>query len=202
VIAAHAVGRPLEAVFLDRDGTINVPAAAGDYVRSPDELVLLPGAAAAIRRLNRAGLRTVLVTNQRWLSMPGADRAAFVATQDRLVELLAAEGARLDAAYHCPHAHRSCLCRKPAPGMLWRAADELAIDLTRSVIVGDAVSDVQAGRAAGTGTILLGAGARSPLADAVRPDLPSAVDALIPHRAAQRRQHLEEPHACGRQERF
>jgi D-glycero-D-manno-heptose 1,7-bisphosphate phosphatase len=180
VITADAAG-PLEAVFLDRDGTINVPAADGEYVRSPDQLALLPGVAPAIRQLNQAGLRTVLVTNQRWMSMPGADPALFFATQARLLELLAAEGARLDAAYHCPHPQRSCLCRKPAPGMLWRAAEELAIDLTRSVIVGDAVSDVQAGRAAGTSTILLGPGRdRSSLADAVCPDLPSAVNVLVP----------------------
>ncbi|HEY6422187.1 MAG TPA: HAD-IIIA family hydrolase [Pseudonocardiaceae bacterium] len=172
--------RPLETVFLDRDGTINVPAAQGDYIRTPDRLVLLPGAAAAIRQFNRAGLRVVLVTNQRWMSAPDADPASFGATQDRLRELLAAEGAWLDAAYHCPHALRSCRCRKPAPGMLWRAAEDLGLDLTRSVIVGDAVSDLQAGRAAGTGTILLSAvGVPSLLADVTCPDLPAAVELLL-----------------------
>lgn len=173
-------GRDLDTVFLDRDGTINRPAAEGQYIRDPAQLALLPGAAAAIRRLNQAGLRTVLVTNQRWKSRPEADPARFTATQGRLKELLAAEGAWLDAAYHCPHALRTCTCRKPAPGMLRRAAADLSLDLTRSVIVGDAVSDLEAGRAAGTGTILLTTRSTShTLADAVCPDLRSAVDLLI-----------------------
>ena len=125
--------------------------------------MLLPGAAAAVARLNRAGLRTVLVTNQRWLARPGAGPADYAATHARLVELLAARGARLDAAYHCPHERGACECRKPAPGMLHRAAAELGVDLGRSVIIGDAESDLAAGRAAGVGTILInGVGAGPP----------------------------------------
>jgi D-glycero-D-manno-heptose 1,7-bisphosphate phosphatase len=175
--------RPLDTVFLDRDGTLNVPAEPGEYVRDPDRLVLLPGAAAAVRLLNEAGLLTVLVTNQRWLSRPGADHALFTATQARLTELLAAEGARLDAQYHCPHALRCCRCRKPAPGMLRRAAEDMHLDLSRAVIVGDAVVDLQAGRAAGTGTVLLSpVPIRSLLADAVCPDLAAAVDLLLQRR--------------------
>jgi D-glycero-D-manno-heptose 1,7-bisphosphate phosphatase len=183
VSRARLRDRRLHTVFLDRDGTVNVPAAPGEYVRDPDQLVLLPRAAAAVRRLNEAGLMTVLVTNQRWMSRRDADPAQFTATQARLAELLAAEGAGLDAAYHCPHALRSCRCRKPAPGMLRQAAEDMHLDLSRSVIVGDAVSDLQAGRAAGTRTLLLSAEpVRSPLADAVRPDLAAAVDLLLYHR--------------------
>jgi D-glycero-D-manno-heptose 1,7-bisphosphate phosphatase len=171
---------------VDRDGTLNRKAPEGCYVTRPAELELLPGAAAAVARLNRAGVRTVLVTNQRWLARPGAVLEDYPATHARLVRLLAAEGARLDAAYHCPHERGACDCRKPAPGMLRRAAAELGIDLARSVIIGDAGSDVAAGRAAGTGTILIGGPALNggsarpgPGADVVVPDLSAAVELLL-----------------------
>lgn len=172
--------RNVRTVFLDRDGTINVKAADGEYVRSPEEVVLLPGAARAIAALNAAGLRTVLVTNQRWLSERAADAARFAAVQDRLAELLADQGARLDAAYHCPHAAASCDCRKPEAGMLVRAARELGFDLTESVMIGDSDADVQAGRAAGAATILLRAGdAGAAGADAVAGDLAAAVRLIL-----------------------
>ena len=168
-------------MFLDRDGTINVKADDGAYVSSPVDMVLLPGAAGAVRRLNELGVLTVLVTNQRWMSFPGADPEGFAATQARLEELLGAEGAHVDAVYHCPHAHGSCGCRKPAPGMLRAAARDLQLDLRASVVIGDAVSDVRAGRAAGAGTILLGSERDAhPLADAVASNLASAVDLVLP----------------------
>jgi D-glycero-D-manno-heptose 1,7-bisphosphate phosphatase len=150
--------RNVRTVFLDRDGTINVKAAEGEYIRSPVELVLVPGAAEAVAALNAAGLRTVLVTNQRWLSEPSADPTHFAAIQDRLRQLLADQGARLDAAYHCPHAANSCDCRKPLAGMLIRAAAEHSFDVAESVMIGDSDADVTAGRAAGAATILLRAG--------------------------------------------
>lgn len=140
--------------------------------------MLLPGAAAALAALNAAGLTTVLVTNQRWLSRPDADPARYAATHARLVELLAAEGAHLDAAYHCPHAADACDCRKPRPGMLLRAAAELGLDLARSVIVGDAASDVAAGRAAGVRTIRLAA-TPDPDADSTVADLGAATTHLL-----------------------
>lgn len=172
--------RTVRTVFLDRDGTINVKAAEGEYIRSPDELVLLPGAAKALATLNAAGLRTVLVTNQRWLSEKTADPADFAATQRRLDELLAREGARLDAAYHCPHAASSCDCRKPLAGMLVRAAREHGFDLSESVMVGDSDSDMMAGRAAGTATILLrNGGEASDDADFVVDDLAAAIDLIM-----------------------
>jgi D-glycero-D-manno-heptose 1,7-bisphosphate phosphatase len=172
--------RTVRTVFLDRDGTINVKAAEGEYVTSPAELVLLPGAAKAVAALNAAGLRTVLVTNQRWLSGESADPSRFDAIQGRLRELLAREGARLDAAYHCPHAAGSCDCRKPLAGMLIRAAQEHGLDLAESVMIGDSDSDVMAGRAAGAATILLRAGgAEDTNADVVVDDLAAAVELIL-----------------------
>lgn len=148
--------RHVRTVFLDRDGTINVKAGDGEYIRTPAQLVLLPGAAQALAALNAAALRTVLVTNQRWLSEPSADPAHFDAIQDRLRELLAREGAHLDAVYHCPHPANSCDCRKPLAGMLIRAACEHGFDLSESVMIGDSDADMAAGRAAGAATIRLG----------------------------------------------
>ncbi|WP_406814309.1 D-glycero-alpha-D-manno-heptose-1,7-bisphosphate 7-phosphatase [Mycobacterium sp. M23085] len=176
--------RKVRTVFLDRDGTINVKAAAGEYIRSPAELVLLPGAARAVAALNAAGLRTVLVTNQRWLSEKAAEPAHFTAIQRRLHELLAGEGARIDAVYHCPHAANSCDCRKPLAGMLVRAAREHDFDLTESVIIGDGDTDVTAGRAAGTVTVLLRPGGQASVdADFVVNDLAAAVELILGARA-------------------
>jgi D-glycero-D-manno-heptose 1,7-bisphosphate phosphatase len=180
----------IRTVFLDRDGTINVKPPEGEYVTAPAELVLLPGAARAVARLNAAGIRTVLVTNQSWLSRPGGDAARYAATQARLAELLAAEGAWLDAAYHCPHAPGGCECRKPQPGLLRRAARELRIELGQSVIIGDRGSDMKAGRAAGTSAILVRTGegdsaaadagiAAAADADIVVEDLPAAVSLIL-----------------------
>jgi D-glycero-D-manno-heptose 1,7-bisphosphate phosphatase len=184
--------RDIDTVFLDRDGTINVKQPEGQYVTSPAELILLPGAARAVARLNAAGMRTILVTNQRWLSTSPAGATAYAAIHARLTQLLAAEGARLDAAYHCPHASGTCDCRKPQPGMLRRAAAEHQIDLGKAVIIGDSESDLRAGRAAGTSTILLRRGTDGPAAtstgnantdadsaDAVTDDLTSAVDLIL-----------------------
>jgi len=172
--------RTVRTVFLDRDGTVNVKAAEGEYIRSPAGVVLLPGAAKALAALNAAGLRTVLVTNQRWLSEPDSDPAHFAAVQQRLQELLADAGARIDAAYHCPHAANSCGCRKPGTGMLLRAAAEHGIDLTESVMIGDSDIDMSAGKAAGTATMLLRSGGKPSVdADIVVDDLAAAVELIL-----------------------
>lgn len=143
------------AVFFDRDGTLNRPAQPGDYIRHPDELELLPGAATAVSRVNAIGLPAVLVTNQRWLSGPGVEFGVYSRIEAKLAQLLATEGARLDACYTCPHALGVCGCRKPLPGLLLRAAEQLNLSLADSYIIGDSVADVQAGSAAGATTILL-----------------------------------------------
>lgn len=172
----------IRTVFLDRDGTINVKRPEGEYVTSPTDLVLLPGAAQAVASLNAAGVRTVLVTNQSWLSRATGNPESYAAVHTRLTQLLAAEGARLDAAYHCPHAPATCDCRKPKPGLLRRAARELGVELDQSVIIGDRDSDIMAGRAAGTLTILVRTGeggSAAADADIVVDDLPAAVRLIL-----------------------
>jgi D-glycero-D-manno-heptose 1,7-bisphosphate phosphatase len=174
--------RGISTVFLDRDGTLNVKAPDCGYITSPADLVLLPGAARAVARLNAAGLRTILVTNQRWLSGPGASPQRYAAVQARLDELLATEGAWLDASFHCPHAAGSCDCRKPGGGMLLRAAAERRFDLARAVIVGDTEADMAAGRSVGVAGILLrdpSLKATPDVADAVVPDLAAAARLIL-----------------------
>ena len=147
---------PRRLLFLDRDGTIIVER---NFPRNPDEVELLPGAAAAIRRLRARGLAVVVVSNQSgigrgYLTFEDASRV-----NARLLELLAAEGTTLDAIYFCPHAPADgCGCRKPRSGLLLKAAEEFGADLSRSFLVGDKAADVEAGRAVGTTTVLVRTG--------------------------------------------
>ncbi|HEV2062608.1 MAG TPA: HAD-IIIA family hydrolase, partial [Solirubrobacteraceae bacterium] len=107
--------QPPGAAFLDRDGTINVKPPEGEYVEAPEELRLLPGAAAAIARLNAAGLPVIVVTNQRGVALGRMTEADVAAVHDRLREELSRAGAHVDAIYHCPHQEGACACRKPRP---------------------------------------------------------------------------------------
>jgi D-glycero-D-manno-heptose 1,7-bisphosphate phosphatase len=133
---------PRPAVFLDRDGTIIHDV---NYLRDPKDVELLPGAAAAIARLNAHGLPAIVVTNQSGIARGLLTDDDYRAVGARLDELLAAEGARIDASYVCPH-HPDfsgrCACRKPATLLYREAAAEHALDLTRSTFVGDRWRDV------------------------------------------------------------
>lgn len=148
------------AVFLDRDGTIIEDA---DYLAHPDQAHLIPGAAAAIRRLNEAGIPVVIVTNQSAVARGLASEADVTAVNDRLRELLASAGAHVDGIYYCPHHpeigklpyRRACDCRKPLPGLLQRAAHELGLDLAGSTMIGDNLRDLEAGAAAGCALLML-----------------------------------------------
>lgn len=148
------------AVFIDRDGTLTEEVG---YVNHPSRLRLLPRAAEAIRRLNAAGLAAVVVTNQAGLARGYFSDDVLRATNERLVEELEQAGARLDGIYVCPHhptegapPYRTrCECRKPAPGLLRRAAAELDLDLAASTIVGDKPSDLVPGRTVGARAVLV-----------------------------------------------
>lgn len=172
---------PGATVFLDRDGTINEPAPEGDYIASPEEVRLLPGAAAAIAVLNRMPARVVVVTNQRGIALGLMTEEDLVAVNGRLEELLAAEGAHLDGILHCPHQKGSCDCRKPGTEMFERAAREIdGVRLDGAAMVGDSAIDVEAGRRLGLTTVRLGsAAAGDPAADHEAPDLRAAVEWLV-----------------------
>lgn len=144
------------AAFLDRDGTINVKAPEGDYITAPDQVRLLPGAAQAIRRLNDAGTLVVVVTNQRGVALGRMTADDLEAIHRRLEALLARAGARIDAFFACTHDIGQCTCRKPGVGLFEQALERFpAVDVGRSVMIGDAPSDVRAGEAFGLRTIQL-----------------------------------------------
>lgn len=148
------------AVFLDKDGTLvdNVP-----YNVDPARIVLSAGAGEGLRRFVRLGYRLLVVSNQPGVALGRFPEAALDAVGERLAALLEEEGVRLDGFYYCPHhPHgavpgyaRSCTCRKPLPGLLERAAARHRIDLRASWMVGDILDDVEAGRRAGTRTVLV-----------------------------------------------
>jgi D-glycero-D-manno-heptose 1,7-bisphosphate phosphatase len=176
------------AVFLDRDGTINEEIG---YMDRMEKLRLIPGAAEAIRLINASGMKTAVVTNQSGIAR-GIFTESFVAeTHARLGEMLRAEGASLDGIYFCPHHPtegrgdylRVCECRKPAPGLLFRAAAELDLDPARSYMVGDTLKDIEAGRRAGAQGILVRTGYGEEAAAELGPGKePRKNGEMMPHR--------------------
>ena len=185
------MGRP--AVFLDRDGTMIREV---DYLRSVEQLRLLPGVAGAIRRLNEAGFAVVVTTNQSGVARGLLTEGGLDRIHEQLRQRLARRGAHLDGLYYCPHHpkakvaryRRSCGCRKPSPEMLQRAAAELDLDMKQSFAVGDSARDVEAGRRAGCRTVLVRTGygkkTEANLGEADRPDhiaddLASAVEWVL-----------------------
>jgi len=156
--------QPQAAVFVDRDGTLN---RLRGYVRSPDEMELLPGAANGVRRLNDAGLKAILVTNQPVLARGDCDWPMMDRIHARLDMLLGAGGAYLDDLRVCPH-HPDrgfegecselkivCACRKPSPGMIVDACQAWNLDPQASWMVGDSTADIGAAAAAGVTSILV-----------------------------------------------
>ena len=156
-------GEKQAAIFLDRDGTINDEVG---YLDRPEKLRMLPGAARAIRLINECGLKAIVVTNQSGVARGFFDEAMVAAIHLKMQEFLAAEGARIDHFYYCPHHPtdgagsylQECSCRKPAPGMLLRAAEELALSLNDSYIIGDTLKDIEAGGRIGVKGVLVQTG--------------------------------------------
>jgi D-glycero-D-manno-heptose 1,7-bisphosphate phosphatase len=144
-----AMSAEQRAVFLDKDGTLveNVP-----YNVDPERIALAPGAAEAVGRLAEHGYRILVVSNQPGVALGYFEHAELQNVKQRLQDLLPA----LDGFYFCPHAPEAgCSCRKPACGMLVRAAQEHAVDLRSSWMVGDILDDIEAGRRAGCRTVLV-----------------------------------------------
>lgn len=149
-------GPLLPAVFLDRDGTV---IAEKHYLHDPAEVELLPGAAEGLRRLAALGLPLVLVSNQSGVGRGYFSRSDVDRVHGRLLELLEAQGARLDALYVCPHApDQQCSCRKPLPGLIDRAAAELGLDPAESFVIGDKPCDVDLGLVVNATTFLVTTG--------------------------------------------
>jgi D-glycero-D-manno-heptose 1,7-bisphosphate phosphatase len=143
-----------KAVFLDRDGVINRKAPEGGYITAWEQVEFLPGVGEALRKLKQSGFLLIVVTNQSAVSRKKLSVEDLESIHRRMVQRLAEEGAGIDAVYYCPHEQNAnCECRKPQPKMLLRAAEEHGIDLPQSWMVGDAGSDIDAGRAAGCRTV-------------------------------------------------
>jgi D-glycero-D-manno-heptose 1,7-bisphosphate phosphatase len=173
-------------VFLDRDGTLVHDVGYGHRL---EDYALLPGVRDGLRRLADAGFRLSVVTNQSGIGRGFYTEAQFHAFQARLREDLAEAGVTLDRTYFCPHLpDAGCSCRKPAPGLLERAARELGADLARSWVIGDRESDAELARRAGCrGAVLVGSGGdASARGDAATPpcvvhvcDLPAAAEWIL-----------------------
>jgi D-glycero-D-manno-heptose 1,7-bisphosphate phosphatase len=147
----------IQHVFLDRDGVINRKLPEGKYVTRWEELELLPGVAGAIAALNRSGRKVIVVSNQRGVALGLMTAAEIEAIHDRLRAELALEAASLDAIYYCPHDRDECDCRKPRTGMIEAAFRDFSGAVPgNSILIGDSVSDMECGRAAGMATILIG----------------------------------------------
>ncbi|KAB7733222.1 HAD-IIIA family hydrolase [Rudanella paleaurantiibacter] len=148
-----------KAIFLDKDGTliVDVP-----YNVDPNRITFYPDAVGALRTLQTAGYRLVVVSNQSGVARGYFAESALTAVWQRLADEVAPAGVVFDGFYYCPHhapdAEPGCNCRKPQPGMLRQAANELAIDLSASWMVGDILNDVEAGNRAGCRTVLVDRG--------------------------------------------
>jgi len=146
----------MKAVFLDRDGVIIERAPEGEYVTDWESVQFLPGALASVSALYRAGFKIVIVTNQRGVALGKIGLDHLNDIHNRMAVTLARYGAVITGIYFCPHDKwDNCSCRKPAPGMLLKAAEDHALNLECSWMVGDALSDIEAGKRAGCRTILI-----------------------------------------------
>ena len=181
-----------QAVFLDRDGVITREPPY--YAHEISHLEIVPGAAAAIRRLNEHGFLVVVVSNQAGIARGYYREADMLSFNRAMEDRLAVAGACIDAFYFCPHHPEAglgellqdCQCRKPKPGMLLKAGRDLGIDLGRSFMVGDRATDIEAGRRAGCQTLLVltGHGAEelktgTTAGDNVAEDLAGAVELIL-----------------------
>jgi len=151
------------AVFIDRDGTISEEIG---YVNHPERFRLLPKSGEAIKLINEMGLKAVVVTNQAGVARGYFPEWMIQKVHDKMEELLEKEGAKLDAIYYCPHHPRAgeppymadCECRKPRTGMIDSAVEDLNIDVKKSYMIGDKITDVEFGQRVGAKGIFVKTG--------------------------------------------
>ncbi|MCH5198709.1 MAG: HAD-IIIA family hydrolase [Oscillospiraceae bacterium] len=165
LVSQRNLNNKQKAVFLDRDGTINV---FNGFITSPGQLSLIPGAAQAIKKINSLGYLAVVITNQPVIARGDITESELKNIHNRLETLLGEEGAYLDGIFYCPHHPDSgfigertrlkikCECRKPAPGLILRAAREFNIDLSQSYMAGDSRRDIFAAQNAGCTPVFIG----------------------------------------------
>ena len=180
----------MKLVILDRDGVINQDSDA--YIKHPDEWIPIPGSLEAIARLNHAGYRVVVATNQSGLGRGLFNIDQLNAIHKKMFSALSQQGGHINSIFFCPHKpDEDCDCRKPKPGLLLEIANRLDIDLAEAVFIGDSLKDIQAARSAGAQPtlVLTGKGSKtlSQLKDSdnipTYSDLSAAADALIANTA-------------------
>ncbi len=178
--------RQVKLIILDRDGVINYE--REQFIKSPDEWRPIPGSLEAIARLNHAGFRVVVATNQSGLGRRLLDTATLISIHEKLHKALAQVGGRIDAVFFCPHtADANCDCRKPKPGMLVDIGQRFGVELTGVPCIGDSLRDLQAAEACGAQPILVltGKGEKTlrdgnfPKNTIIFPDLAFAATALL-----------------------
>ena len=164
VVSAKNLSKPQRAIFLDRDGTINKYVG---FLRDINDFELLPGVAEAIKLINTSGYLAIVATNQPVIARGEVTASELTDIHNKMETLLGAEGAYIDGLYYCPHhPHKGyegevvelkidCDCRKPKPGLLFRAAQDFNIDLSNSWMIGDGENDIGCGKAAGCKTALI-----------------------------------------------
>jgi D-glycero-D-manno-heptose 1,7-bisphosphate phosphatase len=160
----------MKLIILDRDGVINFDSA--QFIKSPDEWKPIPGSLDAISRLDQAGYRIVVATNQSGIGRGLFDMDTLNTINDKMIRMAGQAGGRIDAVFFCPHpADSTCNCRKPNPGMFLQIGERFNTDLKGVPTVGDSLRDLQAGVAASCAPylVLTGKGTKT----AVEPDLPA-----------------------------
>jgi len=187
-LASEAVEktRAVKLIVLDRDGVINHD--SDQFIKSPDEWRPIPGSLEAIARLNHAGYRVVVATNQSGMGRGLFDMSTLNAIHEKMHRALAQVGGRIDAVFLCPHtADAGCECRKPSPGLLREAGHRFNVDLVGVPVIGDSLRDLQAAESVGARPMLVltGKGERTlrdgafPKHTAIYPDLAFAASALL-----------------------
>lgn len=175
----------MKLIVLDRDGVINFD--SDQFIKSPEEWKPIPGSLEAIARLNEAGWRVVVASNQSGVGRGLFDMDTLNAINEKMTKALAQVGGRLDAIFFCPHpADSTCECRKPKPGMFIQIAERFNADLTGMPVVGDSLRDLQAGVAVGCKPylVLTGKGVKTqadpalPEGTEIHPDLAAVVAQL------------------------
>lgn len=189
-IQGSAWSGTLRTIFLDRDGVLNEKMPEERYVTTWSEFHLLPGVPEAIARLNRGGLRVIVVSNQRGIALGLYSAPDVAAIHAELLKVLRAGGAQIDGFYFCPHDKKQCDCRKPLPGLFEQARRDFPdITAETSLMIGDSISDIEFGKRLGMRTVFLegnlerqkaGADEAAALADRCFPSLAEAVNWLLP----------------------
>jgi D-glycero-D-manno-heptose 1,7-bisphosphate phosphatase len=181
-----AASRQPKLIVLDRDGVINLD--SDEFIKSPEEWIPIPGSLEAIARLNQAGYRTVVATNQSGIGRGLFDIGTLNAIHNKMHRALAQQGGRIDAVFFCPHsADAQCDCRKPKAGMLEEIGRRFGVDMAGVPALGDSLRDLEAAAAVGAQPMLVltGKGERTlreggyPANTVIFPDLAFAAAALI-----------------------